>query len=70
VIRRSDYATPLYPKKLALTSPTSGGCSVGIDYSRTQATEIFKGAFLLAKWALQIANGESEVTRTIFSVPD
>jgi hypothetical protein len=29
----------LYPQKLALTSPTSGGCSVGIVRSRTQATE-------------------------------
>jgi hypothetical protein len=29
-IRRADYATPLYSKKLALTSPTSGGRSVGI----------------------------------------
>jgi hypothetical protein len=28
-----------YPKKLALTSPTSGGRSVGIVRSRTQATE-------------------------------
>jgi hypothetical protein len=28
-----------YPQKLALTSPTSGSCSVGIVRSRTQATE-------------------------------
>ena len=32
-------ATPLYPQKLALTSPTSGGRSVGIVRSRTKATE-------------------------------
>jgi len=31
--------TPLYPQKLALTSPTGGGCSVGIVRSRTKATE-------------------------------
>jgi hypothetical protein len=31
----------LYPKKLALTSPTSGGRSVCIVRSRTQATEFF-----------------------------
>jgi hypothetical protein len=31
----------LYPQKLALTSPTSGGRSVGIVRSRTHATEIF-----------------------------
>jgi hypothetical protein len=31
----------LYPQNLALTSPTSGGRSVGIVRSRTQATELF-----------------------------
>jgi hypothetical protein len=31
---------PLYPQKLALTSPTSCGRSVGIVRSRTQATEL------------------------------
>jgi hypothetical protein len=31
-----DYS--LYPQKLALTSPTNGGRSVGIVRSRTQAT--------------------------------
>jgi hypothetical protein len=30
----------LYPQKLALISPTSGGCLVGIVRSRTQATEL------------------------------
>jgi hypothetical protein len=35
-IRRADYATPLYPQKLALTSPTSGGRSVGMVRSRTK----------------------------------
>jgi hypothetical protein len=38
-IRHADYATSLYPKKLALTSLKSGGSSVGIVRSRTQATE-------------------------------
>jgi hypothetical protein len=38
-IRRADYATPLYPQKLALNSPTSGGRSVGVVRSRTKATE-------------------------------
>jgi hypothetical protein len=28
-----------YPQKLSLTSPTSGGCSVGIVRLRTKATE-------------------------------
>jgi hypothetical protein len=40
-IRRADYATPLYPQKLALTTPTSGGRSIGIVLSRTKATEFF-----------------------------
>jgi len=33
--------TPLYPQKLALTSPTGGGRSVGIVRSRTKATEFY-----------------------------
>jgi hypothetical protein len=37
---RIDHATPLYSQKLALTSPTSGGRSVGIVRSRTKATEL------------------------------
>jgi hypothetical protein len=32
--------TPLYPQKLALTSPTSGSRSVDIVRSQTQATEL------------------------------
>jgi len=38
-IRCADHVTPLYPQKLALTSPTGGGRSVGIVPSRTKATE-------------------------------
>ena len=38
-IRCADHVTPLYPQKLALTSPTGGGRSVGIIRSRTKATE-------------------------------
>jgi hypothetical protein len=38
--RCADHVTPLYPQKLALTSPTGGGGrSVGIVRSRTKATE-------------------------------
>jgi hypothetical protein len=40
--RRDPSGRPrdiLYPQKLALTSQTSGGLSVGIVRSRTQATE-------------------------------
>jgi hypothetical protein len=38
-IRRVDHATSLYLQKLALTSPTNGGRSVGTVRSRTQAME-------------------------------
>jgi hypothetical protein len=38
-IRHADHATPFYPQKLSPTSPTSGGRSVGIVRSQTQATE-------------------------------
>jgi hypothetical protein len=34
------HATPLYPQKLALTSPRSAGRSVGIVRWRTKATEL------------------------------
>ena len=40
-IRCADHVTSLYPQKLALTSPTGGGRSVGIVRSRTRATEFF-----------------------------
>jgi hypothetical protein len=38
-IRCADNVTPLYPQKLALTSPTGGGRSVGIVRSRPKAME-------------------------------
>ena len=37
--RCADHVTPLYPQKLALTSQTGGGRSVGIVRVRTKATE-------------------------------
>ena len=40
-IRCADHVTPFYPQKLALTSPTGGGRSIGIVRSRTKATEFF-----------------------------
>ena len=39
--RCADHVTPLYPQKLALTSPTAGGRSVGTVRSRTKVTEFF-----------------------------
>jgi hypothetical protein len=40
-IRCTDQATPSIGKKLALTSPTSGGHSVGIIRLRTNSHEVF-----------------------------
>jgi len=36
--RCADHVTPLYPQKLALTSPTGGGRSVGIVRVQTKVT--------------------------------
>ena len=60
-IRSADYVTPLYPQKLALTSRTGGGRSVGIVRSRTKATEFF----LLPKPTTQFAP-----KYTVFEVND
>ena len=38
--RCAEHVTPLYPQKFALTSPTGGGCSVGIVRVRTKVTEL------------------------------
>jgi hypothetical protein len=44
----------LYPQKLALTSPTSAGLSVGIVRSRIQATEFFSFTSNLTNYFLLI----------------
>jgi hypothetical protein len=49
-IRRPDYATPLYPQTLALTSSTSGGRSVGIFRSWTKATELILFIIIMLWW--------------------
>jgi hypothetical protein len=46
-IRCADHVTPLYPQKLALTSPTGSGRSVGIVRSQTMATEFESGCRLV-----------------------
>jgi hypothetical protein len=40
-IRHTDHVAPFIRKKLPITSPTSGGHSVGIVLSRTQTMEFF-----------------------------
>jgi hypothetical protein len=37
---RADHTIHLHPQKLALTSPTSGGRSVGLVRTRTKVTVI------------------------------
>ena len=61
--RCADHVTPFYPQKLALTSPTGGGRSVGIVRVRTKATEFFFFFFFfffsglgLNKW--RVLNGD------------
>jgi hypothetical protein len=58
-IRHADYATSLYPQKLALTSPTSGGRSVDIIRYLTLVTEVIFFLISLAKkWSeLQLCFG-------------
>jgi hypothetical protein len=56
----------LYPRKLALTSPTSGGSSVGIVRSRIKATEFvvcwFRHSEIDGGWILrQNQQGYSEI---------
>jgi hypothetical protein len=48
-------AAPVYPQKLAITSPSSGGRSVGIVRSRTQTMEF---SFFLAEnnWKVYLHN--------------
>ena len=49
--RCADHVTSLYPQKLALTSPTGGGRSVGIVRVRTKATE-FSFCFIVVEMDL------------------
>jgi len=56
--------TPLYPQKLALTSPTGGGRSVGIVRSRTKATE-----FLLPVWLQHKTRTNTIKVRNMTSLP-
>jgi len=47
--RCADHVTPLYLQKLALTSPTGGGRSVGVVRVRTKAKEFEFMAFYKTK---------------------
>jgi hypothetical protein len=73
-IHCSDHVTPLYPQRLALTSPTSGGRSVGIVRSRTQATEFsfsfFLSCIIKSVYAVTSENGaESPAAMGLVDAP-
>jgi hypothetical protein len=57
-IRRVDYATPLYLQNMAITTPTSGGRSVGIVRSQTKATELllYPYSYFFSHLEAQISN--------------
>jgi hypothetical protein len=55
-IRCTDHVTPLYPQKLALTSPTGGGRCVGIVRSRTKATAFFFYYYISPNFGICIAS--------------
>jgi hypothetical protein len=55
----------IYSQKLALTSPTSGGRSVGIVRSRTHATKFFFFVYWLVKNTITILT-ETLLTNIIF----
>jgi hypothetical protein len=46
-VSRADYATTLYPQKLALTSLTSSYCLVSVVRSQTKATDLLLLLLLL-----------------------
>ena len=59
-IRCADHVTPLYQQKLALTSLTGDGRSVGIVRSRTKATEFFFYAMYLRNISVPALRGISD----------
>jgi hypothetical protein len=59
----SDHVAPSIRKKLALTSPTSGGLSVGIVRSRTQAT-VFVFLLPTVSWQAYLAVKHTSGTMT------
>jgi hypothetical protein len=52
-IRHADHVAPSIRKKLALTSLTSGGHSVGIVRLRIEATEFFFSSYLISESVLK-----------------
>ena len=69
-IHCADHVTPLYPQKLALTSPTGGGRSVGIVRSRTKATEFSFYYNSLRCIALEVCVKNGKVVNVQFEVAE
>ena len=65
--RCADHVTPLYPQKLALTSPTGGGRSVGIVRVRTKATEFSLVVLLtgINYYIIAIHNGMTHIKNNL-----
>jgi hypothetical protein len=58
-IRCADHATPSIRKMLALTSPTSGGRSVGVVRLRTKGHGVFSFSYLIIVILLAFSHLES-----------
>jgi len=70
--RCADHVTPLYPQKLALTSPTGGGRSVGIVRVRTKATELLihtRNIIYTLRDGWASPKGNLQVTKEEFAKP-
>jgi hypothetical protein len=66
LVRKKNSSSDLenrkfYPQKLALTSPTSGGCLIGIVRLRTQAMEFGFSFFYISRWLKLEAKDASSV---------
>jgi hypothetical protein len=68
-IRCFEHTTPSIRKKLALTSPTSGGHSVDIVRFRTKATENYFNTYeflrMLTPWHIYIEAGNKKLARSL-----
>jgi hypothetical protein len=69
LLERKSRGTPLYSQTLALTSPTSGGHSVGIVRSLTQATKfvLFFFCVMYLIWVLSSCNSSTTEQKPICS---
>jgi hypothetical protein len=56
----------LYPQKLALTSPTRSGHSVGIVLSQTQATELVFSTYLIPFSICNILEPHHDIWDTLY----